>query len=77
MDPYIPELHQPEPEHGRPVVRVLMLTIVIGLAGVCILKPQAVRAAVEEIETILALKSTPAPASPAKFSTIWPVSWGP
>ena len=68
MDPYIPELHEPQPANRGPVVRVVLLTVVVGLAGMCILKPQAVRAAIEEIETILALKSTPVPASPAKFS---------
>jgi HEAT repeat protein len=46
-----------------------LLIVVVFLALMyCVVRPDSVRAAVEEIETILALKSDPKPASPAKFS---------
>ena len=68
MDPFLPELHEPRPDNRAARRTSLLLGVAICLAAVCVAKPKIVSAAVEEIETILALKSAPVPASPAKFS---------
>jgi hypothetical protein len=68
MDPYLPELHEPRPDTGGTRRKGVLLSVVFCLVAFCVARPEIVRAAMEEVETILALKSTPVPASPAKFS---------
>jgi len=68
MDPYQPELHEPQTAGSR--IRLgWIVAFLLGFAMVMFrAHPDAVLAAVNEIETVLSLKSAPMPASPPKFS---------
>jgi len=68
VDPYSPDLQQPQPA-GRRIRVSWIVGFLLGFAIVMFrAHPDVVLAAVDEIETVLQLKSTPVPASPPKFS---------
>src|SRR5208282_1275018 len=66
MDANSPGSPQWEPENRRTIRRLCLLIVTFCLLAVCTVRPHAVRAAMEEFESMMGRKSDTAPAVPAK-----------
>jgi hypothetical protein len=62
MHPNHPKTRSTDPEHRRRARLLLLVTLVFVFVGLCTIRPQAVRAAVNRMESLLGVK-TDAPRS--------------